>query len=205
MNRSVPLNAPSNDLLPAFSPLTDLPIAVLVFGVTLTAILFGVHGTDQQRVPKTRETTRRLCVRLTLVAVVLVLVCCLANVAFWLVALTVFTLVAAASAGELLGILGLPFVVIGYLINEYVLGFPGISLGPPTSAGDAKAKPDLTSHIGCDAVAVVSLRPEGQIEIEGERVSAVSESGKLISEGTSVTVTGVKSGRVLVREQAGVG
>ena len=190
----------------SFSPLIDIPLAVLAYAATLSGMLYWVHRTDQQSVQKTRGTTNRICSRLALVAVALVFACYVADSAFWIVALIVIALVIGASSGELLGILGLPFIALGYLINAYVMGFPGLVLEPPE--GEIAPEPgqdQLLTLVGRYANAIGPLRPQGEIQIDGMRFSAMSDSGKMISQGTKVAVTGAQSGKLLARELQDVG
>ena len=65
-----------------------------------------------------------------------------------------------------------------------------------TPAGEAK--PD--HWIGMEGVTVTSLRPAGQIEIEGTRLNAASD-GDFIARGTPVVVTGTEGDHYVIRRK----
>ena len=67
-----------------------------------------------------------------------------------------------------------------------------------TAAG-ASASPE--QWIGLEGVAVTALRPAGQIDIGGVRLSAASE-GDFIPKGTAVLVIGTEGGRLVIRPKA---
>ena len=65
-----------------------------------------------------------------------------------------------------------------------------------TEAPAGEAKPD--HWIGREGVAVTSLRPAGQIEIDGTRLNAASD-GEFIKRGTPVMVTGAEGDHYTIR------
>ena len=65
-----------------------------------------------------------------------------------------------------------------------------------TEAPAGEAKPD--HWIGREGVAVTSLRPAGQIEIDGTRLNAASD-GEFIKRGTPVLVTGAEGDHYTIR------
>jgi membrane-bound ClpP family serine protease len=189
--------------MPSFTPLIDIPLAVLLYAATLSGVLYWVHRTGQQSVKKTRQTTRRVVSRLALLTACLLLVCYLVDFAFWIAALVAIVLVLATLAGQL-SALGLPLVVLTHLIKEYIMGFPELILDPPEPSKDSTADHDrLPALVGRSAIAAVELRPQGEIEIDGMRLSAASHCGKMIAAGMSLRVTGYRNGSLLVRESDG--
>lgn len=68
-----------------------------------------------------------------------------------------------------------------------------------TEAADAAATPE--QWIGQEGVTVTSLRPAGQIDINGVRLNAAS-SGDFIPKGTAVLVTGTEGDHLVIRPKA---
>ncbi len=184
----------------SFSPWIDLPLALLIYAVLLASILYWVHGGKQQTIEKTLKTTRGITFRLGLVISCLVVGCYATNIAFWLASVIAMLLVLAVGAGEVLGILGLPFLGLGYLVKEFVLGFPELVLSPPED------RPAEVANIGClaefigrHAMTTGPCRPQGEIEIDERRFPAISDSGVMIDAGKPLRVTGERNGSLLVR------
>lgn len=69
------------------------------------------------------------------------------------------------------------------------------------SESDLSAR-DYTGYIGKEGVALTTLRPVGTVEVEGEPIDAVSESG-YVAAGRPVVVRRVEAARVVVREVKG--
>jgi len=57
----------------------------------------------------------------------------------------------------------------------------------------------ITSLVGKEGIVVAKLRPSGIVEIEGKRVSVVTE-GEMVERGKRVKVLKVEGNRVVVRE-----
>ena len=68
-----------------------------------------------------------------------------------------------------------------------------------TEAADAAATPE--QWIGQEGVTVTSLRPAGQIDINGVRLNAAS-SGDFIPKGTAILVTGTEGDHLVIRPKA---
>ena len=68
-----------------------------------------------------------------------------------------------------------------------------------TEAADAAATPE--QWIGQEGVTVTSLRPAGQIDINGVRLNAAS-SGDFVPKGTTVLVTGMEGDHLVIRPKA---
>ena len=68
-----------------------------------------------------------------------------------------------------------------------------------TEAADAAATP--AQWIGQEGVTVTSLRPAGQIDINGVRLNAAS-SGDFVQKGTAVLVTGMEGDHLVIRPKA---
>ena len=63
-----------------------------------------------------------------------------------------------------------------------------------------QARKALSPFIGREGVVATPLRPAGQIEIDGRRVSAAS-GGEFLEKGTRIRVTGTEGDHVLVRSE----
>ena len=68
-----------------------------------------------------------------------------------------------------------------------------------TESAAAEKKPDR--WIGMEGVAVTSLRPAGQIEVEGTRLNAAS-AGDFVEKGAAVLVTGTEGDHYIIRRKA---
>ncbi len=68
-----------------------------------------------------------------------------------------------------------------------------------TESAAAEKKPDR--WIGMEGVAVTSLRPAGQIEVEGTRLNAAS-AGDFVEKGAAVLVTGTEGDHYVIRRKA---
>ena len=53
-------------------------------------------------------------------------------------------------------------------------------------------------YLGMEGITISELRPSGFIEIDGERVDALSE-GNFIPKGTSVKVVKIEGSKIIVR------
>ncbi len=70
---------------------------------------------------------------------------------------------------------------------------------------DGEAAPEAEKYeslIGSEGVAATLLRPSGAVQIDGQRIIAISEQG-VIKKGTSVRVVGASSMNVIVRTTGG--
>lgn len=186
-----------------FSPWIDIPFALFIYGVTLRGLLRWVHRTDQEEVEKTRHSTRKICMRLAEITVLSLLICYAVNLPFWCVSLIGLGLITFPGPPDelLLRPLFLPIVVFAQIIRWYVIGCPDMVLVPPNHSNSSVSEQNrLASFVGKNAIATGPLRPQGEIEIDGIRLSARSWDGKMISDGTQVSVTGVQSDKLLVQE-----
>lgn len=172
-----------------FSPWIDIPIAIALYVAVVVGFLAWVHKSSQTSVARNEETRDRLVFRLGVIFVTIGLICYLLDIAFWLVVCVIFILLLSLFAEGFLGILAIPIVALAMFTKEYVLGFPELILSPREST-DGPA--DLNCLIGNTGSTVTSLRPQGEIEINGQRYIAESESGDLIDRETPVTIVGVK-------------
>ena len=102
--------------------------------------------------------------------------------------------------GNVLGIFGLPVLTVAIFVGEYILGFPGLILSPTERRALPAREPPSTPMLGRNAITFGPLRPQGEIEIDGQKFSASSDSGRMIDSGVAVRVTGIKNGNLLVSE-----
>lgn len=187
--------------MPSFSFWIDLPLAFLGYFLGLWGTLAWIFRSNQAVVARTARTWRRVASRLAQVSAVIVASCYLANIPIWSVAAGVTVLLLLGILGGPLAIPAIPVVVLGGLLKEYVLGFPELVLTLPNPAGTVPdpSRPN-THHIGQTAVTRSPLRPQGEVELEGRPVPAISTSGTFIPAGSSVVVTGWQGDAVRVRE-----
>lgn len=193
-----------------FLPWVDLPVALLLYSAFCFSIWSQFFKSPPETVenPQPRSTMPRAAFRLALVFLTMLLACYLLNIAFWIVAVILGVLVigvgggAYGGAGEFLGLLGMPFVAVGYFIKEFILGFPEMCLDPPTSVGvGAQIDSELSSYLGKEVIAVSTLSPQGNVQFDGQRLEAASASGAMISAGTKLKVIGIQDRQLLVAEQ----
>ncbi|MEL6105396.1 MAG: NfeD family protein [Planctomycetota bacterium] len=84
------------------------------------------------------------------------------------------------------------------VLREWCFGFPELILHPPTDPGDAIGLNE-EACIGRHGTVVSPLRPNGHITVAGQRLSAVSDTGELLQNGTQIIVCGFQNGRPRVR------
>lgn len=189
--------------MPAFSILTDLVICLVTYVCTAGFTLRWVHRTNQDRVQKTADVTRSILVRLAVIVGGLFVACWLSDIAVWIPLLALALLVILALTG---GLLGLPVAAFLWMIQQYVLGFPArdeLFLAPPGPIVPPRSEPiDLTQLIGRDATVLSPLKPTGEILLCEARHTATSESGGYLDPGEVVVVSGVKDGRLMVRQRS---
>lgn len=184
----------------SFSPWIDLPLALLIYAVVLASVFYWVHGDKQQIIEKTPKTTRGITFRLGLVISCLFVGCYATNIAFWFVGVIAVLLVLAVGAGDVLGILVLPFLGLGYLLKEFVLGFPELLLSPPDDRFvEVSSTGRFAEFLERLAITTGPCLPQGEIEIDEGRFPAISDSGMMIDSGKPVRVTGERNGSLLVR------
>lgn len=189
--------------MPAFSVLTDSIICLFAYACTAGCTLRWVHRSNQDRVQKTADVTRSILVRLAVIVGGLFVACWLSDIAAWIPLLALGLLMMFGLTG---GLLGIPVAAVYWLIQQYVLGFPVrdelilTPLGPITREHTEPAA--LTQLIGRDATVISPLKPTGEILVCEARHTATSESGGYLDSGDVVVVSGVKDGRLLVRQRS---
>ena len=98
--------------------------------------------------------------------------------------------------------MGWPGVVVFWIIQQYILGFPArddILLSPPEPNESGPSKRDVLGQlIGERGTTVSALKPAGEIVVCGSTYGATSESGAYVCAAESVIVTGVKNGILVV-------
>jgi len=190
----------SESLMPRFTPIIDLPVLMFAFIATLAGTLYWVFQTEQDGVPKTGDAASRAAFRLSIVAGLMGVFCYLTGIAFWFVLIITAFLMLGVLAGDMLGIAGLPLVALGYLVKEYVLGFPELILSPKLGDTNVGQTQEFHEMVGRNAITTAPLRPQGDIVIDGQFFPASSDSGTLIDPGVAVFVVGSRNGNLLVAE-----
>jgi hypothetical protein len=189
--------------MPAFSVLTDSMICLIAYVCAAGFTLRWVHRSNQDRVQKTADVTRSILVRLAVIVGGLFVACWLIDIAAWIPLLALGILLMFGLTG---GLLGLPVAAVFWMIQQYILGFPDrdeLILAPPGPiAREHSESAALTQLIGHDATVLSPLKPTGEIDVCEARHTATSESGGYLDPGDVVVVTGVKDGRLLVRQRS---
>jgi membrane protein implicated in regulation of membrane protease activity len=190
--------------MPGFSLLTDLITSLIVYVCAAALTLRWIHRTDQVRVPRNPDVTRLVIGRLAVVVGGLFVACWLSGIAVWVPVLAMGLLMLFALVGDALG---LPGVVVFWVVQQYVLGFPArddLFLTPPASMNREHSEPvALMQLVGQNATTLSPLKPTGEIILGDARYTAASESGGYLRPGEVVVISGVKDGRLLVRWRNG--
>lgn len=74
-----------------------------------------------------------------------------------------------------------------------------LSTRQSNSEGYVAPTQKLEKYIGCQGIAISTLRPAGTANFDGERLDVVTEGG-FITQGTAVMVIAVEGTRIIVRE-----
>ena len=85
------------------------------------------------------------------------------------------------------------------LIREWAFRFPNRVLHPPQNGQDIQFAVSTTEFEGHTGVTVSPLRPCGEIELDNQKHSAISDNGRVIEIGTHVVVTGKRNGQLCVQ------
>ncbi len=179
---------------------------IAVYLLAIAVILYWVrHRTQKETEPEILPTSMIL-VRLTLLVGVYFLLCYAVNIATWipLVILAFSLLMSANPDGGFLAFLMLPGLIVGVIIQQFILGFPiqfDLVPSPQPTGNNNSQQHELAQHIGTHAITATPLKPIGDITINDRRLVAVSESGSYIDAGTNILVTGVRNTSLLVREE----
>ena len=184
----------------AFTPLVDLPLAgVLLAGLSVNSWLWAKSDRDESEVDLEARLPTAL-IRLTLFFFGLVIFCWLTNVGVWVIAAAMMVSGIAISvfAGSNSFVPELMLVATAGMLREWTFGFPNLILSPRVRSPSSK---DTIKHelVGVSGVTTSPLRTTGDIRIDSEELSAISDNGTLIEKGTEVVVVAVKNGRMRVR------
>ncbi|MEO1615172.1 MAG: NfeD family protein [Planctomycetota bacterium] len=120
------------------------------------------------------------------------------SIACLMVILWISGIVVAFLAGGDVGTRGGLHNFAAYLIREWAFGFPQMILHPHLQESTSAATQSASPLAGKTATVTSVLRPVGEVEIEGERYAARSESGRYIDEGEHVVVASRKGRSLLV-------
>lgn len=164
--------------------------------VAVSVLLAWLYLSSQETVSREAHVVRWIAVRAGLVGVALFYVCCKSIglsvlASFGIVVATPVVMLFACHAGPavdtpLTGVLLMPLTLPCFGIAILVLG-PAVfqTLYPPIEPGPPAESKELVSNEG---VVVSTLRPMGDVEIDGQRFSAKSMSGGMVAVGTRVLV-----------------
>lgn len=185
-----------------FAPLIDLPLAMLML---LGLLLHFNRWARSDQADTSVDLVSRLPIartRVVLLFVGLVVFCWLLNIAFW--ALSAFLLAAGVVVVVLMGAppegSGIFLLFAAYVIREWAFDFPQLVLQPPSAeAPTAAASVEVNELLGIEGTVISPLRPSGDAELKGRKMSVVSDGGQLIEVGTAVVVSGSRNGRLCVR------
>ena len=183
----------------------DLPLLLAVAALLVWCFHYWSQNTE---LDSNADLAGRFPLASTKAIVLLALVCFACwtgNFPFWGIFAALLTLGLVVSIvlggqvdGSLFGLFGL--VV---MLREWAFGFPSLILDPKNRVIDSSSSTSENSPLlGRTGVALSPLRPMGDIEIEGEVLSASSDNGQLIDTGTNVTVTCIRNGQPRVSPTA---
>ncbi|MCB9874975.1 MAG: NfeD family protein [Planctomycetaceae bacterium] len=179
-----------------FSLLMDSTIAIAAYFCIAMFTLMWVYRSGQGRVPQIAETKRLVVSRLAIVVAILLGLCWLVDIAIWIPLLACGVLFLLAWGGD---VLGLPGIVMFWVIQQYVLGFPAreeVFLAPFGLTGPDNSS--LTELIGKRGTTLSALKPTGQIIIGDATYNAATESRSYLGPEEVVVVTGEKNGMLFV-------
>lgn len=140
--------------------------------------------------------------RIVLLFMVVTGACWLFDLPAWLV---VTLLGLAGVIGSVVSDFDHALVLVPWLIREWAFGFPHLILQPSVGSTDnshVDRQSQATELFGARGTVVSPLRPCGQVQLDDQRVQAVSESGQFIDQGTLVIVCGLKGEEICVRPLA---
>lgn len=185
----------------AFAPLIDVPLVVCTVALFIWHFNRWASRNDLDTSVDLAARLPTAGLRVIALFTCILLLCWLSNIAVW----PVFAL--------LLGVgVALAFIAGGdgdggevglwaaaYLIREWAFGFPQFILHPPKSSVITSTsqcnRGELMGKIG---TTTSPIRPTGDAEIDGVKVTVASTDGRLIETGTQVSVTAYRNGRPCV-------
>ena len=183
----------------AFLPIIDFPlIGVLLAGFMVNSWLWA-KSENETGVDLLSRLPGAL-IRIFLFFLGLLLFCWFFNIGVWAVAaaLIVAGVVVTIFAGGHNFAPEMIFVATAEMLREWAFGFPNLILSAPTRS---PARPSQESHelVGTLGMTTSELRPIGEIKINSNEHTAISDSGTFIEAGTEVVVVAVKDGRARVK------
>ena len=178
-----------------FAPLIDLPLAI----VTLVAFVWHFnHWAFRNDIETSVDVQSRLPnARLRVIALFacVLLLCWILGFAFWLcyaLLLGIGLAISLATGGDVDGgEFGL--WATAFLIREWSFGFPELILHPEKH-DPSNEQTDTRMLLGKTGVTTSSLRPTGDIDIDGVTYTASSADGMLLDVGERITVTSYRNG-----------
>lgn len=182
----------------SFTPYYDLPLLLMVTTLLVWHFHYWSHNTE---LDSNADLVARFPLASTKAVVLLVVACFLCwatNFAFWgiFALLLVFGIVISIALGgdaegSVIGLIG-PAI----LLREWAFGFPQLILDPKKRTVESSpVTPENAALVGKKGIALSPLRPMGDIDIGGEKLSATSDNGQLIDAGTNVTVIEHRNGQ----------
>ncbi len=186
----------------AFAPIVDVPLVIIA---VIAFIWHFNHWAFRRDIETTLDILSRLPAarfRVLLLFACLLFLCWLVDLAVWAIfamVLGIGLIVAMAAGGEPAGG-GFALVGAAYFIREWAFGFPQLILYPPRH--ETRSSPRHEEHerlFGRTGVTTSSLRPRGDVLIDGVKYSVVSFDGGWIDAGVKIEVTNCRSGLLYVR------
>lgn len=179
----------------SFAPWVDLPLVAAGLVVSLLYFWAWVKQSNAEADVDLESLLPKACIRVTLLFLVFLAFCYFVDVGVWVlpvVLMAVLLIGSGMNAGPeaALGLIAIMF-------REACFGMPTLIRHPipdPVSGPNPKNK-----FVGISGTATSALRPSGYIEIEGEELAAVSDSGEMIDAGAGIVVTGFRNGQLRVQ------
>jgi hypothetical protein len=184
----------------------DFPIAILLFVVaTAAALLLTTLGTSNQLAQVPKISRLRMVARLAIVFGGLTFFCFLLDISVVvLMAVLVSFLALGWCLSEVTPIsFWNPAIVILYVFQQYVLGFPDRDdwILPSPKSDTPEASGLLKQWIAYQGMTCTVIKPTGLAEIDGKCFDVISEMGNLIESETPIVVSSVKGNRLVIRAQ----
>ena len=178
----------------------DVPLCVLGIVCFIWHFNSWAHNNETDTTMNVIQQLPIARVKVVLLMLGLLLFGYITNVALWsLAAVTLlFGFVLAVCLGDARGGSLFLFMPV-WAVREWAFDFPLLVLHPPRDENSATHVPLSTLWDGQQAKTLSPLRPCGEIEIDGNKVSAISESGRFIAAGENVLVAGKRNGQICVR------
>lgn len=185
--------------------------------------LVWIHGTRQTQVARTRQTTIEIVTRIIVLHVVVIALLCiwfripinyLGVFVIYVVFIVPFANFDSPPGSDIVTVaLTLLFILPAYVIRQFVLGFPDLIAPDPQSeqafvleeqVDVGAVRQPAFSHLesipnGIVVTVISPLKPIGFVDVNGERMDAITIDGSLLDVGQTAWVCGRQNRRLVVK------